>query len=615
MRSMLCDGAEMRSLLVIISIVGTHCCTNLLIPAGSTQDGSTIISYSADSATVFGDVSHFPAAHHPEGTLREIYDWDTGKRLGAIPEPEYTYNVVGNTNEHQLSISETTFGGLKILSGGGGDGAGDNRGAQCDKQYGCIDYGQLIWVTLQRSRNVAEAIKTIDHLMQTYGYASSGESFSIADPHEVWLMEIIGKGNFSKGAVWVAGKIPDGYVSAHANQARIRTFPRNDPTWKHSQDVVSFAREQGIYHGSDKDFSFSDVYDPVTFEGARFCEARVFSFFKSVATTEENIDQYLDYVKGDNLSNRMPLYIKTNQKLSVNDTMWHMRNHYEDTWLDPRHDVGAGKFSSPYRLGMGLTWNHDGKTYVNERPIGTQYAGWNVIMTQRPMHRYSVVWWGPGDSTFSPKTPFYGVTQRIPQSFSGSNCTARSSCRVNAGLPGTVTEFSWDSMHWVTQVIGNFAYSSYADISVAVKTALARHESAMFEALKAKDLEIDETQESSSIELATNFSFEMAEKLHDSWKTFFGELFMTYLGGFKTVVDETVSSCGCRKEHLGWANAEKESIAALTGDHYLVPENKFDSQTGGHKPISKLSLRALGGDVRTCSSNQNANRNDEELGI
>merc|ERR1712137_660422 len=449
------------------------------------------------------------------------------------------------------------------------------------------------------------------------GYASSGESFSIADPHEVWLMEIIGKGNFSKGAVWVAGKVPDGYVCAHANQARIRTFPRNDSAWKYSEDVVSFAREHGIYHGSDEDFSFSDVYDPVTFEGARFCEARVFSFFKSVATTDENIDQYLDYVKGENLSNRMPLFIRTNQRLSVNDTMWHMRNHYEGTWFDSRYDVSAGEFSSPYRLGMGLTWDYGGKTYVNERPIGTYYAGWNVIMTQRPTQKYSVVWWGAGDSTFSPKTPFYGVTTRIPNSFSGSNCTGRSLCRVQAGLPGTVTEFSWDTMHWATHVIGNYAYSSYAAVSDAVKMALAQHEAAMFEAVRAKDLEIETTRdERVSTEIATSFSSLMAERLHDSWKMLFGELFMTYVGGFKTVPDETVASCGCRKEHLGWGNAYKAGIADETGTHYLVPEGKTGSQMGRrHMPISKLSLRALGGNVRPCSSSQNANRNENELGI
>lgn len=588
----------MISFLALVPIIGANACSNLLIPAGSSQDGSTIISYSADAENLYGDVSHWPARDHVKGTMREIWDWDTGRHLGAIPEVEHTYNVVGNTNEHQLSISETTFGGLEILSGGGGDGSGDNARAVCDERFGCIDYGQLIWVTLQRARTVREAISTIDHLMQTYGYASSGESFSIADPQEVWLMEIIGKGNFSRGALWVATKVPDGYVGGHANQARIRTFPKDDPEhWKYSKDVISFAREHAIYNGSDEAFSFSDVYDPVTFEGARFCEARVFSFFSSVAAPEERIEQYLDYAQGYNLTNRMPLFVKTNKRLTVNDTMWHMRNHYEGTWFDSRFDVGAGKFSSPYRLGMGLTWDYAGKKYVNERPIGTQYAGWNVIMNQRPKERYSIMWWGPDDSTFSPHTPFYGATSRVPQSFSGSNCTGISWCREKAGLPGTITKFSMKSMHWITQMVANFAYSSYAAVSAAVQKKLVDHEAAMFKAVAAMDKKIIQDA-AQSRDIATEFSYKESEKLHELWSEFYGELFMTYVDGYKTVLDPKDPYCGCQKQTLGWGEEEKASIAAQAGKKYHVPETSLGAQPTRFASISKVSLRAMGGKVR-----------------
>jgi dipeptidase len=406
-------------------------CSNLLIPAGSSTDGSTIISYSADSGNLMADVSHWPAADHAPGDVREIYSWDFGTYLGAIAQPAHTYNVVGNTNEFQLTIGETTFGGLDDLNCEQGLGV-------CSEQ-GCIDYGQLIWVTLQRAKTAREAIATLDTLMQTYGYASSGESFSIADPTEVWMMEIIGKGKYAKGTVWVAVRIPDGHVAAHANQARIRTFARDEPdSVLYAEDVVDFARSVGLYNGSDADFSYSDTYDPVTFEGARFCEARVFTFFQSVADPAVHMEQYLDYVQGYNLSNRMPLYVKAGHKISVNETMWHMRNHFEGTWFDPRGDVGAQAWHGPNRLGEDLVWDYQDVSYVNERPIGTQYAAWNFVGVQRSSQKYSVLWFGADDSTFSLHTPFYGAASRVPPAWDGATCTGRDLCRARLGLPGTI---------------------------------------------------------------------------------------------------------------------------------------------------------------------------------
>lgn len=405
-------------------------------------------------------------------------------------------------------------------------------------------------------------------------------------------MEIIGKGNFSKGAVWVAQKIPDGYVCAHANQARIRKFQRDKPdSVRYASDVVTFAREHGFYDGTDEDFSFSDVYDPVTFSGARFCEARVFTFFSSVAAPEENIGQYLDYVQGYNLSNRMPLYVKTNQRLTVNDTMWHMRNHYEGTWFDPSSDIGAGHFSLPNRLGMGLQWQYKGKSYANERPIGTQYAAWNSIYNQRPDKKYSVNWWGPDDSTFSPHVPFYGAATRIPPSHNGGNCTGMSWCRVELGLPGHMSKFNIGSMHWITNMVANYAYSSYADISQTVKHKLVELEARMFEDVEATDKLIASSR-GEGAEVATAFSYKTAEETHKQWTDLYGELFMTYVDGFKATKDPS-QAAGFRKVPQGWSEEMKAAIADRSGAKYHIPETALCSGEG--TAVEKFSLRALGG--------------------
>jgi dipeptidase len=290
------EKKEMNRVVTLLSTLSlAESCSNIIISPGASTDSSSIVSYNADSAGLYGSLYHYPATDYPPNSLRDVYDWDTGVFLGQIPEVSHTYNVVGNINEFGLSIGETTYGGVESLQ--------SQTGAK-------IDYGSLIWITLQRARTAQEAIQTISDLMAEYGYASEGESFSIADPHEAWIMEIIGKGNYEKGAVWVARKIPDGYVTAHANQARITTFPLNDPeNCRYASDVISFARKIGLYEGADENFSFSDVYDAVTFSGARYCDARVWSFFGNLLG-QEWADQYLDYAMGYNLTNRMPLWIK-----------------------------------------------------------------------------------------------------------------------------------------------------------------------------------------------------------------------------------------------------------------------------------------------------------------
>jgi dipeptidase len=399
-------------------------CSNLIVSPGASKDKSSIIAYNADSGGLYGSLYHYPAADHPAGTMRDVYDWDTGRFLGQIEEAAHTYNVVGNVNEYGVIIGETTFGGLSALQ--------EQDGAK-------IDYGSLIWITLQRSRTAREAIQTISDLMSTYGYASEGESFSIGDQSETWVMEIIGKGNYEKGAVWVAQRVPDGYICAHANQARIRTFELNDPeTSLYSSDVISFARKIGVYPADarDEDFSFSDIYDAVTFDGARFCEARVWSVFSSVKGTGW-AQQYLDYAQGYNLTNRMPLFVKPEPgfEVSVQDAMRMMRSHYENTQLDMSgmmfSDVGATT-NSIYRT-HPISWTSniepDGVTvsdtpikYIHERPIATPQTGWNFVAQSRkwmPREFAALLWFGVDDAGTTVRFPIYGSATRIPEAFAG----------------------------------------------------------------------------------------------------------------------------------------------------------------------------------------------------
>jgi dipeptidase len=417
-------------------------CTNFLVTRGASVDGSTMVTYAADSHSLYGELYFQPAQEHPEGAMRDIYEWDTGKYLGQIPQPRRTFSVVGNMNEFQLAIGETTYGGREELS----------------SQEGAImDYGSLIYVTLQRARTAREAIQVMADLVEKYGYYSSGESFSIADPNEVWIMELIGKGEGEKGAVWVALKIPDGYISGHANQARITTFPKNDPeNCLYSPDVISFAREKGWYNGTDAEFSFSDVYAPVDFGGARFCEARVWAGFSKVAS---GMEQYVDYAKGlikydDNTSfatNRMPLWIKPDKKLSVRDVQNMMRDHYQGTELDMTQDVGAGPFAMPYRFGR-LTWEVDSVKYCNERPISTRQTGFSFVSQSRnwlPDPIGGILWFGVDDTYNTVYVPMYCSITEIPECFAEGN--------------GDLLTYSSTSAFWTFNKVSNFAYLRYSD--------------------------------------------------------------------------------------------------------------------------------------------------------
>ncbi|MCD4711373.1 MAG: C69 family dipeptidase [Bacteroidales bacterium] len=490
-------------------------CTNFLVTPGASVNGTAMITYAADSHVLYGELYFRPAADYPPGAMLDVYEWDTNKFLGRIPQLSHTYSVVGNMNEHQVAIGETTYGG---------------RGELRDTT-GIIDYGSLIYITLQRARTAREAISIMGDLVAEHGYCSSGESFSIADPNEVWIMELIGKGtemitedgktyNKHKGAVWVAVKIPDGYVSGHANQARIQQFPLDDPeNCIYAPDVISFAREKGYYDGADEAFSFSDTYAPISFGGARFCDIRVWSFFKDV---NDNMEQYFDYVKGDNLENRMPLYIKPNRKISNKDLMNFMRDHLEGTELDMTKDAGAGPFGLPYRW-RPLTWEYDGNMYVNERATATQQTGFSFVAECRPMKPDwlgGIFWFGIDDAAASPYVPMYCGMTRIPESYAVGN--------------GDLLTYSETAAFWAFNFVSNFSYLRYnvmmEDVH-KVQTELEDKYITEIAAIDAAANVLNETNPEMAREFITNYSVNMGDYTVQRYKELGQYLLVKYIDG------------------------------------------------------------------------------------
>jgi len=507
----------------------TNACTNYLITKGASVDGSTMISYAADSHVLYGELYHWQAATWPEGSMLDIYEWDTGKFLGKIKQAKQTYNVVGNMNEFQVAIGETTYGGRSELA----------------SQTGSImDYGSLIYIALQRSKTAREAIKVIADLMDEYGYASSGESFSVADKKEVWIFEIIGKGEGEKGAVWVAMRIPDGYVSGHANHARITTFEyQNENKWNdpnamifNAKDVVSFAKRKNFYKGEDKDFNFSEVYAPVDFSGARFCEIRVWSMFNKVA---DGMDKYWDYAKGmvvnpkphkegepyvkENFaSNRMPLWVKSKAKVSVHDMMMFMRDHLEGTELDMSLDAGAGPFSVPYRW-RPMTYEVDGIAYCNERATATQQTGFSFISQSRswlPDEIGGIIWFGVDDAASSVYIPMYTSITSIPETFAAGN--------------GAMMEWSDNSAFWAFNQVSNLGYTRYKDIHPEVADAQLAYEMEFIKntpAIDAGALELYKTDKNAAVAFLTNYSVNQGDRVTYGWKKLYQYLFMKYMDG------------------------------------------------------------------------------------
>jgi dipeptidase len=488
-------------------------CTNFLVTRGASADGSTMVTYAADSHTLYGELYFQPAQDHPAGAMRDIYEWDTGKFLGRIPQPARTFSVVGNINEFQLAIGETTFGGRSEL--------GSQSGA-------IMDYGSLIYVALQRAKTAREAIEVMTNLVKEFGYYSSGESFSIADPNEVWILELIGKGEGEKGAVWVAVKIPDGYISGHANQARITTFPLNDKNnCIYSPDVISFARSKGWYKGEDKDFSFSDVYAPVDFGGARFCDARVWSGFNKVA---DGMEKYAEYAKGivqhggtNNFpTNRMPLWIKPDKKLTVQDVMGMMRDHYQETELDMSQDLGAGPFGLPYRW-RGMTWQVDSVTYCHERAISTQQTGFSFVTQSRnwlPDPIGGILWFGVDDTYSTCYVPMYcGITE-IPECFRVGN--------------GDILTYSETSAFWTFNMVTNFTYLRFVDMIKDVQKVQSNLENKYVSYVPLIDKAAETLYKSSSEQarrFLTEYSVNEANNMTAEWKKLGQYLLVKYIDG------------------------------------------------------------------------------------
>ncbi|MDD4820462.1 MAG: C69 family dipeptidase [Flavobacteriales bacterium] len=503
----------MRKILFTIALLtGSYfsilACTNILVTKGASKDGSTMLTYSADSYQMYGELYHYPRASYAKGSMRKVYEWDVpGHLLGEIPQAEQTYNVIGNMNEYQLCITETTFGGRAELEA---------------PENGILDYGSLIYIALQRCKTAREAIKLMTDLVSQYGYASSGESFSLADKNEVWIMELIGKGKTEKGAVWVARRVPDGYICAHANQARITTFPLNDPeNCLYAPDVISFAKKMGYYSGNDKNFDFSGTYAPLNFIEVRACEARVWSIFRRIDSKMDK--KYEKYALGFDLTaERMPLWIKPKEKLGVKDVMELMRDHYEDTPLDTRGTIMAGAYDSPYGL-RPLEWDVDGKKYFCERPVSTPQTGFSIVSQSRswlPDEIGGVLWFGVDDTYFTCYTPVYTSSTRVAPSIAVGN--------------GDFNTYSPTAAFWKFNRVSQNAYAKYNLLAPEIRKKQSELEAKHIRTLAAIDAAAAVLYKESpdeAVEFVTNFSINNAEEMVAQWDKLEAFLLLKYFDG------------------------------------------------------------------------------------
>lgn len=557
------------SALVLVTGVARHAeaCTNFLVTKGASKSGATMISYTADSHVLYGSLVYRPAADYAAGSMVNVFDWDSGRLMGQIPQVAHTYSVVGNMNEHQLLIGESTYGGLPQLR----------------DTTAIIDYGSLIYITLQRCKTAREAVEYMGWLVSEYGYASSGESISIADPNEVWYLEIISKGmkivkgkNVNKGAVWVALRVPDGMISAHANHARITTFPQNDPAnCLYAKDVVSFARESGLYKGSDADFDFSATYAPLDFSAMRGCEARVWSIFRQ-AGDRVAMDEYVNYALGKDASRRLPLWIKPAEKLDVKRVAAIMRDHYDGTPLDMHNDLGAGGHGLPYRW-RPMDFEVGGKTYTNERAIATQQTGWWYVGECRswlPDPVGGVLWFGTDDVATSPLTPIYCGTTRIPWCLDQRN--------------GHLTQYSETSMFWIQNRVTNFAYLRYDMMHADVQAAMHEFEDNCFvqqKAIEEAAVTLYNTKPELCVNFVSDYTVAMAQKLFDTWCDLDKYLLVKYIDG--NVKRESSSGVFITNGHNlnnqtvpvmpmmpGYNQCWKEAVVEAHGAQILVPEQK-----------------------------------------
>lgn len=492
-----------KYLIILMSFAASYAlaCTNFMAGRDATTDGSILVSYAADSYALYGFLRYQPAADHSEGEMRQVRDWDTGKPLIEIPHVAHTYSVVGNMNEHQLVIGETTWGGREELYGETG-----------------VDYGSLIYIALERCRTAREAISLMTSLVAEYGYASEGESFTIADTEEVWIMEMIGKGKEEKGAVWVARRIPDDCISAHANQARITQIDFKDKKhkdWYWAEDVVSFAKAKGYYDGKDKDFSFSDTYNPLDFSGAYLCEARVWAFFRHLS---DDMDQYFDYIMGRS-TERMPLFIRPNRLVSAHDFKTFMRDQYEGTPLDITQGTDAGPWHSKLRYGS-LGFKLDSVQYWYERPTATQQTGWSFVAQIRPYmpaHIGGIFWFGVDDTATNLYVPMYCTIISVPDCFREGN--------------GDLYTYSPTSAFWAFNRVANWAYSKYSVMLPEIRKVQTQWEEYFEMMVPAMDKAVAEMPTSDAQQHLTEFSCSQAESSTQAWNRLFDYLLVKYLDG------------------------------------------------------------------------------------
>jgi dipeptidase len=525
--------APVVAMVILLPGGPAEACTNFLISKGASADGSTMITYAADSHEFYGMLEYRPAAHYPPGAKRAVYEWDSGKYLGEIDQASVTYSVAGHMNEHQVAIGETTWGGRPELH----------------DPEAIIDYGSLMFLALERAKTAREAIEVMTDLVAEYGYYSSGESMSVSDPHEVWIFEIIGKGPGNTGAAWVARKVPDGYIAGHANAARIRRFPLDDPeTTLYADDVISFAREQGYFDGKDKDFSFADAYHPPEFGARRFCDARVWCMYKRAAPSQEIS---ADWMKGVEDAEPPPLWIKPDRKLTVRDVMGFMRDHFEGTDFDMTADIGAGPYALPYRW-RPLTWKVEEAEYLNERAVSTQQTGFSFVAQARswlPDPIGGVFWFGVDDTYSTVYFPIYCGVTAPPHSYAKGT--------------GSFDEVTWDAAFWVFNQVSNFAYLRYSDMIEDIQVVQAELEGKFLAAqgeVDAAALALYEQAPRLAKDYLTEYSANAGDGVVERWRELGKFLLYKYLdGNVKTELGKVT--------HPGYPESWYRKVAGATGDH------------------------------------------------
>lgn len=515
-----------KSLLIVAMMLpmAAFACTNFLVGKDASADGSTMVSYAADSYGMFGFLHFAPAQDWPEGAMREVKDWDTGRPQGQIPQVAHTYTVVGNMNENQVTIGETTWGGREELW--------DTVG---------VDYGSLIYIALERSKTAREAIEWFITLVNEYGYASEGESFSFGDPNEVWIMDLIGKGPGKKGANWVAVRIPDNAISGHANQARITTLPVNDKhkltkeekrlqkklncvckgDWMWDKDLIAFAREKGYFTGADKDFSFQAAYNPFDFSGLYACEARVWSFFRHFS---DEMDPYLDYVTGKTFretggqyeGKHMPLWIIPNKKVSAQDLKECMRDEYKGTPLDITQGTDAGPWNSKLRFG-GLGFKLDSVQHWYERPIATQQTAWSFVGQMRSWSKYGIFWFGVDDAACSCYAPMYSCLKHVPECFAEGN--------------GDSYTFSPTSAWWTFNLVANWAYTKYSRMYPHIRETQQIWDDKFNTQIAGVDAEAATLSEEAAKQFLTSYSCSQAENMVADWQRLYLYLVTKFIDG------------------------------------------------------------------------------------